>query len=389
MQLSLNDAIETGLKNNPEIRLSAEKIRASEGRFWSGISLPKPELSVSYEYVPLSKGLDSYSERSFEVNQSFEFPANYFLRGSMLSNEKEIAENEFMLTELKIIADIKTAYFITLARSEKLIIAEEILSISEEILNKEEIRYKVGEGTNLERLTAKLQYTQAANEVEVLKNQLAKAYTDLNYTLGNVKEIKYHLSDSLWLFSINPNTGSFLESALKEHPKLKTSELRVRSSSTGKALAWSGLLPEFSIGYFRQSLDGNNNYYGASFGISVPLWFIFDNRGRIEESAANLSSAEQEVQLIKNEIYNKVSNAYADFKNEERQVQLYKTEILLQAEEIYNTARINYESGEITYTDFLPAKQVFISSRNNYIDALLSYNLSLVSLEEAVGKRLR
>ena len=87
-ELTLNDAIEIGLKNNPEVKSAIENISASKGRFWSGISLPSSEISVRYEWTPKDKSLRSFSERTQEVNQSFEFPTNYFLKGSKFSKEE-------------------------------------------------------------------------------------------------------------------------------------------------------------------------------------------------------------------------------------------------------------------------------------------------------------
>ncbi|MCC7094838.1 MAG: hypothetical protein IT277_11675, partial [Ignavibacteriaceae bacterium] len=48
--ITLTEAIEIGLKNNPVIKSAYENISAVEGKFWSGISLPSPEIGVSYEF---------------------------------------------------------------------------------------------------------------------------------------------------------------------------------------------------------------------------------------------------------------------------------------------------------------------------------------------------
>ncbi|PIW99835.1 MAG: hypothetical protein COZ80_03355, partial [Ignavibacteria bacterium CG_4_8_14_3_um_filter_37_9] len=56
-KLSLNEAIKIGLRNNPEVKSALESISASKGRFWSGISLPQPEVGVSYEYAPVNSSL--------------------------------------------------------------------------------------------------------------------------------------------------------------------------------------------------------------------------------------------------------------------------------------------------------------------------------------------
>lgn len=388
--LSLNDAIEIGLQHNPEINVSLEKINAANGRFWSGISLPMPEVSVSYEYVPTSKSFENYGEKTLEFNQTLEFPTNYFLRGSIFSKEKEISEFEYKHSELSVISKIKSAYYSVLKIQEQLTIAKENISIAEDFNKKAEIRYNVGEGTNLEKLTAKVQYSEALNNVEVLKNNLLSVFEELNFVLGLERDqIKnYQLNDKLDNKKLDFTFEKLFDEAIKINPQLKVSELKVGASEVERTLAWSGLLPNFNLAYLKQSRDGDNSFYGVSFGIFVPLWFIFDQRGKIQEASANVSIAESDLQLTKNNIYLKIKNAFTQYENERKQVQFYETEILPQAEEIFRTASKSYEAGEITYIEYLQAKQTLINSRSNYINTLHSYNLSIINIEEAVGFRL-
>ena len=183
-KLSLNEAVEIGLKNNPEVKSAIENISASKGRFWSSISLPQPEVGVNYEYAPVNSSLSNYSERTFEVRQSFEFPSNYFLKGSKFSKEEEIAVYKLNLTERSIVNQVKTSYYKILAKQFHVKFAEENLLISEDFFKKAEIRQNVGEGTNLERLTAKVQNSEAKINIDVAKNELTTAFAELIFSLG-------------------------------------------------------------------------------------------------------------------------------------------------------------------------------------------------------------
>jgi len=389
--LTLNEAIEIGLKNNPEIKSAREKISAAKGRFWSGISLPSPEIGLSYEYVPVNTGLRNFGERTFALSQSFEFPSNYFLRGSRLSKEEEILFYELKQGEIAIASQIKIAYYNVHAKKELLEIAEENLKIAEDFSRKADIRHNVGEGTNLERLTAKVQFTEAVNNLQSAKNELKTAFAKLNYSIGNGKEKDeiFTLADSL---SFTPILKFTLEElynlSLSVNQQIKISELKVSTSLIEKTLAWSSLLPKFNLAYYKQTLDGDNGFYGASFGISVPLWFLFEQRGQIQEAAANVNIAGSELQLIKNEIYMRLKTIYNDYESNLRQVELYISDILPQAEEVYRSASASYNAGEITYLEFLQARQTLISASSNYTNALFSYYRSIFTLEETIGQSL-
>ncbi|MDP3831099.1 MAG: TolC family protein [Ignavibacteriaceae bacterium] len=387
-KLNLNEAVKIGLKNNPEVRSAIENISASKGRFWSRISLPQPEVGVSYEYAPVNSSSSNYSEKTLEVSQSFEFPSNYFLKGSKFNKEEKIAFYELNLTERSVINQVKTSYYKIIAKQYQVKSSEENLLISEDFFKKAEIRQNVGEGTNLERLTAKVQYTEARNNLEVLKNELTTAFAELNYSLGFGKqsyEANFDLTDTLVFVDHKISLEEVYKSMEETNPQIKIAELKYAITSVEKGLAWSSLLPNINLAYFKQTRDGNNGFYGASIGITVPLWFMFDQRGKIQEAAANQSISESELQLTKNEVALKIKNAFTDHEINLKQVKLYVNDILPQAEEIYRTAIKSYDAGELTYLEYLQAKQTLISSQNNYINVLFNHYQSVFRIEEIVG----
>lgn len=205
---------------------------------------------------------------------------------------------------------------------------------------------------------AKVQYTEAHNNLEVVKNELTTAFAELNYALGFGKQSydsKFGLTDSLVFVEHRISLEQIYKSLEETNPQIKIAELNYGIASVEKNLAWSSLLPNINLAYFKQTLDGNSGFYGASFGISVPLWFMFDQRGKIQEAVANQSISESELQLTKNEIALKLKSVFTDYENNLKQVKLYVNDILPQAEEIYRTAVKSYEAGEITYIEFLQA----------------------------------
>jgi len=390
-KLSLNEAVEIGLKNNPEVRSAVENISASKGRYWSGISLPQPEVGVSYEFAPVNGSLSNYSEKTLAISQSFEFPSNYFLKGSKFNKEEEIAVFKLNLTERSVINQVKTSYYKVLTKQYQVKSAEENLVISEDFFKKAEIRQNVGEGTNLERLTAKVQYTEARNNLEVAKNELTTAFAELIFSLGYGEQSydsSFDLTDTLVFVDHKISLEEIYKSMEETNPQIKIAELNYGIASVEKGLAWSSILPNINLAYFKQTRDGNNGFYGASFGISVPLWFMFDQRGKIQEAVANQSISESELQLTKNEIALKIKSAFTDHENNLKQVKLYVNDILPQAEEIYRTAIKSYAAGELTYLEYLQAKQTLISSRNNYINALFNHYQSVFRIEEIAGQNI-
>jgi len=389
--LSLNDAIKVALKQNPELIAARENIIGAEGRFWRGISLPSPEVEWIIEYIPSGSSLSAYSEGTLAISQAFEFPTNYFLKGSKFSKEEESAVQQYALKERQIIAEVKTSYYKILAKQSLVRYAEENLTISEEFFRKAQIRYNVGEGTNIEQLTAKVQLSEAKNKLDIAVNELKTSSAELNYSLGYGNDAYasiFSLTDSLIYNVYSVNLATIYTMADSLNPRIQIAKLNSSIASVEKSIAWSSLLPNFNLAYFKQSRDGINDFYGASLGVSVPLWFLFDQRGAIQEASANESISDAILLQTKNEISLLAKNSFIAYTNNKQQLKIYIEDILPQAEEVYRTAIKSYDAGELSYLEFMQSKQLLINARESSVNALFNYNKSIASLEEIIGINL-
>jgi outer membrane protein TolC len=389
--LSLRDAIRTALRDNPEIHKARALIAAAKGRFWSGISLPAPELSLSYEFVPDKLRLADASEKAWEVRQSMDFPTTYVVKGMRFSTEENLARSVALEVERSVVFDVKSAYVNVLVRREQARIAEENAALSEDFSKKAAIRYEVGEGTNIEQMTARVQFMEAKNALDISRNDVRTALSQLVYSLGNAPELLRQapeLSDSLRFTEYSFQLDSLRAEMNERNPDLLAFRQKKELASYDKTLAWSSLLPSLSAAYFRQTRDGTGGLYGASFGISVPLWFLFDQKGRIEEATAQSRAAENSLQSLTNSITLQLQRSFTEYGNTVRQVKLYLAEILPAANEMYRAASVSYDEGEITYLEFIQSKQTFISARSSYITALQNYYTSVFALEKTVGHDL-
>jgi outer membrane protein TolC len=390
-RLSLQEAIEIALQNNPEVAGARKGVDAARGRFWRGVSPPPASLSWEYDYIPRGSGVNAYGERVIGVSQTIDFPTTIVLRGVSLSSVTDAAEADYVSTLRSMTMHVKLAYYALLAMQEKLRLAEENLAIADDFAEKAGIRHNVGEATSLEQLTAKVQRTQAQNAVEGARNDLRVAMAELNFTFGRGKDQlgqEYTPTDSLRYRPHTLQLESLVEQAHQSNPDLQSAQFRLSAAAVNRSIAWSSILPSFTVSYSWQVQGNNPNLHGVAFGISVPIWFLFDQRGQVQEAAAEHVRVESELTAKRNLVSLNVQNAYLDYKNDERQVQLCNTDLLPQAEEVYRTAAASYRAGEITYLEFLQARQTVISARSTFIDALYHYNAAIARLENAVGRQL-
>ena len=386
--LSLHDAIAIAIINNPEAIAANKSIGAAQGRFWRGISPPAPIISVSYDYIPAGSGIARFGERVLGVSQSFDFPTTTVLRGSALTAEIRASEADSRSVAFAIRMQVTDAYYGVLAKQQRLTLAEENLRIAVDFEQKATIRHAVGEGTNLEQLTARVQKTQAQSELETSHNELGKAVNELHFALGrgtHQPDKEFLLLDSLVYQSQAYEIDSMLAHAHRSNSQLQAASFRLAVAADNRGIAWSSLLPSFNASYARYRFAEGTTAYGVALGISVPVWFLFDHRGQIQEATAMYSKAEAELTARRNLVDAQVRNAVLDFRNADRQVRLYQEELLPQVEEIHRVAVSSYQAGESGYLEYLQARQTLVSVRASAINTLYAYHSAVARLEYAIG----
>jgi len=390
-RISLLDAERIAKEYNPVFKKGQNRIISAEGKYLSGVSPQMPELSLSYDFVPKGKSLGNYEERSLELNQNIEFPLKTIYKGEQLNSAIDIVKAENEIEYLNILSEVRKSYISLLEKQALIKVAEENSSVTEEFKSKSTIRFNVGEATNLEKLTADVQYAQAVNNLDVLKNQYKIALNDLLNSIGirngndNYNPV---LTDSLTYFPIGENMESVIQKAIKSNSLLFLYEMKKFNALIGKKIAVSSYFPDFTVGYKSQSINGVNNYYGINLGISVPLWFLFDQKGKVKEADAEIKISENEYDEIHLNIISSAKKAFINLKNSEKQISLFKNTLIPESEEIYRIAYASYLIGEITYLEFLQAKQTMIATKENFVLALKEYNLNLIELEKSIGRKL-
>lgn len=386
--LALREALALGLAHSPDLRAADAEVVSARGKFWSGIALPAPELSVTHEFVPTGAGLGSYAERTVGISQSIEFPTNYIFKGTALASGQDVARAEARRARLRVGGRIRIAYFAAWAAGKRAHYARETLALADSILARTEVRARFGEAPPLERLTVRVQRSEAQHELMAARSAWVAACGGLSTAIGAggmAIDTSVVLTDSLPLEPRRVNVDSLIALAEERNPELEAARARMRGASASRALSWSSLLPNFTASYFKQARDGGNDFYGASLGISVPLWFMFDTRGKVEEASAGLAMAEAEFDAVRNRLGAGLRSAVSALQEQENSVRLFHAERVPQAEEVSRIASRGYAAGELSYLEYLQAKVTLLATRSSYIDTLLHHLESVVLLDELTG----
>jgi len=384
--LSLAEAVRIGLARNPDYQSTYYSVVSAKAGRWQAWALPSPTIEMAYEFVPLGAPLHRFDEKTAVVNQDFELP-HLFLQKSRLSRrEIEIAEHNRSWFGLDLTRRITLAYFQIKREQSLLQFAEENLTITQTLEKKIIARVQAGESPPLEAMTARVQSSQAQNTFERRKKSLALAVEELAGLLRMDIDLgQWTLTDSLSYEQSYTVSDSLLIHRAEHHPELSRAAAEKAAADLQIKLAYSSLWPTLNISYSRQSLHGDNHYYGFSLGATLPLWFGFEHRSKIQQAQAGKALAELKYLSTLNNRKQQIRKALYELHNAERELIFYRQELMPQVEETHRTALYSYDKDEISLLDYLQTRQMMISTREQAVDAWFTYQTALAQLRYETG----
>lgn len=379
--VTLQDAIQTALKNNLSVQAAEQNVQAQRSLKGTSVDLPKTNVSFMYgQYNSYAK-----DDNNITVTQTIPFTAlgsqGKLNRTNLVSRElqKQVAENELVYR-------VKQAYLeLTYAKSRQALMLRQD-SIYEGFVKSAAMRYQSGETNLLEKATAEVQRNEIRNQVrqnesaiKVLRTQLGTLLNSETMPDSNTSLIEFN---STAIDSVTPVSN----------PMLKFMHQQVEVAQREKKLEAARLAPDIHAGFFSQTLigvenlsDGNlasasERFTGFQVGLSLPLWFA-PHRARIRAAEFNKQAAESRHAYYKRTLKDEQLQALQQFTVTRNSLMYYRTSALPNAELMLKQAALAFKSGEINYAEHLIALRSALSIEENYLTTLRDYNQSIIYFE--------
>jgi cobalt-zinc-cadmium resistance protein CzcA len=130
--------------------------------------------------------------------------------------------------------------------------------------------------------------------------------------------------------------------------------------------------PQFNLGYGKQRIDGVGGFYSFEIGVSMPLWFL-PQLGKVQEAELSTEIDRQEYYLQKSELISQFTRKKEEYDNIIQTLIFYRDEALELAEEVIETARNQYETGDIGYTEMIQNLEQAINIKQDFLYNLYTY----------------
>ncbi len=387
--ITLHDAIQMAIDSNLSVKSAAYSVEVQKALKGAAVDLPKTALDAEYGQF------NSYNkDNSFIVSQSFEFPAVYIHRSKLANAYIKSSEWQYNVAQLELASQVKQVYWYNVY----LVANQELLSYQDSLysgfLRAAELRAKAGETNQLEMITARSQSLE-------IKNQLNKVSADIgiysrklmimlnsNDPLVPAENELRRIEPAFPVDSISP----------EKNPSWGYIMQQVEVSQITKKLERSKMFPDISLGYFSQTIIGtqdiegvrhdfgtDDRFTGFQAGITIPLWFP-PFTSRTKAAKINEDIARTDAEYFTKSLTGNYQSLLDEYKKYSSSVNYYETQALPEAELIIEQATRSYRAGAMDYLDYVLSMGRAFSIRQNYLDALNSYNQTIISIEYITGK---
>jgi outer membrane protein len=415
--LSLADAVNVALSQNPNILRAQKDVEATEGVVvqTKAIAIPQVQANGSYSAVALSD-TDIISATAPAAGVSFNFGSaqnwvsqikvvqSLYEGGRILSSFRvgRLTRQRSMLDYQTAVADtvvnVEVAYYDTLLAAQEITVQQASVNLLSNQLADTTRRYDAGTVPRFNVLRAEVELAnarprliRAQNDLRIAKNGLANLL-GLNVPLQTQEDIPLTLSGKLEAPPFQIELPRAIALALAQRTELeslrKTEALRKEEVVAAKA----GYKPSVQLfaGY-----DAHNSLLHSDLGWAdhgwitgaQVTWNIFDGfrtKGRVVETKALYQRAGIDLDDTARRIELEVRTAHSTF-IEADEVLKSQAKVVEQAEEALRLASARYEAGTGTQLDVLSAQTALTEARTTQVRALRDYAVARARLERAIG----
>ncbi len=388
--IGLQQAIDAALKNNASVIAGNYEIEYNRVLKRTSTDIGKTNVSLLHgQYNSIN------TDNNITISQSIPFPTLFSSQLQLQNAHLKGSELKLQVTRNELISQVKSVYqFIEYLKAEqKLLLSQD--SIYTTFSNAAASRLRAGESNLLEKTTAETQLLEVRNLMLQNNSNLLIYQSQLQALMNSKSQVQIENGTIQKLELTIPNDSA----AFSQNPYLLYLKQQIEISQKQKKVETAKVLPDFTIGYFNQSLigvqningtdqyfDGSKRFTGLQIGVSIPLWFV-PQTARIKAAEINKKSVESNVEQYQTNLQSQYTQAILDYTKNKNTLEYLESSALPNAELLVKQADKGFKSGEIGYVEYLQGIKNAIQIRSNYLNSLNLYNQSVIKLEYLLGKK--
>lgn len=408
IRISLQDAINRGLKQNLGLLLSNTDIRSARGQRWEQLSALLPhvtsapyvdvsqinlkEAGISFSFpgvtLPSSVGPFSYFDARAAVAQSlFDWKAINNARAATQSVKS--AEHTYKNARDLVVLAVGFTYLQAVADEARIETAEAQVKTAQALYDQATDQVNAGTSPAIDGLRAKVELQTRQQQLIQAKNNLAIQKLTVARVVGLAPGQEFELTDkSLY----QPFEGIGLDEALKRayasRSDYQAALSDVRAAEFVRKAAVAGYFPSLSFNADYGTGGAHPSTATQVFDVRgtlvIPIFQGGSVHGEVLQADAKLEQSRERLDSLRAQIDADVRTALLNLQSAADQVNVARSNIDL-AEQTLAQSRDRFTAGVTDTVEVVQSQEAVASAHEQYISSLYSYNYAKISLARAQG----
>ncbi len=404
ISLTLDDAVQRGLRNNLGILLSSTQTANARGERLQELQSLLPAVDGSINEALMQNDLAAQGLRiphfptiigpfgytDLRVNLSWTLVDLTSLRGYLASR------HNFRATELSaedarqmVILTVGNAYLLVLADQAAVESAQAQVDTAKVSLDQAVASHQAGTAPRLDELRARVDFQSQQQQLIVATNQLAKDRLALARVIGLPLDQKFELADQAPYAAFDqPEIPAEIEKALANRKDRAAAAEQTAAATEQRKAATDERLPTLKatadygdIGVNVLTSHGTGNAAGT---ITIPIFKEAQFRGDAKIAQAQLDNARDQQANLDAQIEADIRNALLDIAASQKQVEVARSNVELAREEL-SEAQQRYAAGVSDNLAGSEAQQSLALANGQYISSLYRHNVAKLNLARSLG----
>jgi outer membrane protein TolC len=404
IDLSLDEAIQRGLKNNLGVILSGTQTASARGQRLSQLQSLLPEVDASFKDtvtqvdlaaeglkipgLPAIIGPFGYQDLRASLSWSL---VNVASLRSYLAAKHSFSAAQLSADDARemVVLTVGNAYLLVLADEAQVSSVEAQVATSKVSLDQAVANHQAGTAPMLDELRARVDYQSLQQQVIVAKNSLEKDKLALARTAGLPLAQSFTLTDKAPYAAFDQlDVEATIRQAHANRKDLAAMLEQTKVAEQQRKAATADRLPTLKFdgdyGDIGTNLSHSHGTEDLTGTISVPLFAEFALRGEAQVAQSQLDVAQAQLSDKNAQVEADIRDALLDIESAQKQVEVAKSSVDL-ANEALNEAQQRYANGVSDNLAVSQAEQSVAQADNQYVSSLYRHNVAKLSLARALG----
>ena len=401
LKLSLRDAMDAAVNQNPTVRLFQERITQAQdvANIQLGALLPNLSGRLSgtrsrfftgrFGGSPTVTDRRDFYEARAALTQNV-FSLSLIQKWRAAKSGVDVASLNAEVSKRDTMATVGLVYLETLRAKAAVEARKADVTLNRELLRLATERKSAGMATSLDVTRAKVQLENVRQQLLVAENERDRAKLNLIRSIGLSFDVVLQLTDEMAMVAVPEQTmAAALAVATENRTELRVQKQKQRLASLTYSSVASERLPSIQasgdVGLIGNQIPDMLTTDNVQVLMTVPIFDGGQREGRISESKSLVRQEAITTQDTRYQVTLEVRDALLTLHSAEKQVAVAEEGLKLSLTEL-ELARERFAVGVATNIEVTNAQTSVAQARDNVIESLFNFNAARINLARSQGR---